>query len=199
MPIKTAKREQLLDAGLCLLMTKPPDKISMDEVAAKAGVTKPMVYYYFGSKLGYYKQLVDYTAASMQEMLTNCSAPDISFKELLKKIVERRIEQFFIRPELSNAVRIMVTSKTIGGAESRSRIVSVFDGLRPVFQQAVTLGEIRKDTELELVMALVNSLLDGAIRIHGKEFFDIVSPLDFAEMLIQLVFDGIGTGKRSSI
>ncbi|MCK5133911.1 MAG: TetR/AcrR family transcriptional regulator [Candidatus Sabulitectum sp.] len=197
MPKKTAKREQLLNAGLLLLVKKPPDKISMDDVAAEAGVTKPMVYYYFDSKIGFYKQLVEYVADSLQEMLTDCLKPGISFKDILKRIIEGRIEQLLARPELSNAVRIIATSKTLGGAESRSRIVALFSKLQPVFDEAVSLGEIRKDTDLHLIMALVNSLLDGAIRIHGKEFFNTVSPASFAEMLIRLVFDGIGTGKRS--
>lgn len=197
MPKKTAKREQLLNAGLLLLVNKPPDKISMHDIAAKAGVTKPMVYYYFGSKIGFYKQLVEYVADSLQEMLTDRLNPGISFKDILKGIIEGRIEQLLFRPEFSNAVRLMVTSKTLGGAESRSRIVTLFSRLQPVFDEAISLGEIRKDADLRLIMALVNSLLDDAVRIHGKEFFNTVSPASFAEMLIQLVFDGIGTGKRS--
>lgn len=197
MPKQTVKKERLLDAGLLLLMKNTPDKISMDDIAAEAGVTKPMVYYYFGSKLGFYKQLVEYAGNSLQAMLDDCLKPGISFRNLLKKIIEARIDQLIKRPELSSAVRIMVTSKTVGGAESRSRIVAVFARLQPVFDQAVDIGEIREDAELHLVMAHVNCLLDGAIRIHGKEFFNTVRPVDFAEILMRLVFDGIGTGKRS--
>ncbi|MEA3265339.1 MAG: TetR/AcrR family transcriptional regulator [Candidatus Fermentibacteria bacterium] len=194
---KRAKREQLLNAGLTLLMNRPADKISMDDVAAEAGVTKPMVYYYFGSKLGFYEQLVEYTANSLQKMLQDCLEPDISFRELLQRIINARIDQLVTRPELSNAVRIMATRKTIGGAESRTRIVAIFNHLQPIFNQAVKLGEIRKDVDLHLIMALVNSLLDGVVRIHGKQFFDSETSFNFADMLIRLVFDGVGTGKRS--
>lgn len=194
---KAAKREQLLNAGLLLLTRKPPDKISMEDIALQVGVTKPMVYYYFGSKVGFYKELVKHVADSMEEMLTDCLKPGISFRELLKTIIQTRIEQLIDRPEFSNAVRIMVTSKTLGDAESRSKILGVFNKLQPIFDQAVDRGEVRNDTELHLTMALLNSLLDGAVRIHGNKFFNTVSPDGFAEVLIRLVFDGIGTGKRS--
>ncbi|MCK5036714.1 MAG: TetR/AcrR family transcriptional regulator [Candidatus Sabulitectum sp.] len=197
MPKKRAKREQLLDAGLTLLTNRPADQISMEDIAAEAGVTKPMVYYYFGSKLGFYQQLVEHTADSLQKMLEDCLEPDISFRELLQRIIRARIDQLIARPELSNAVRIMAIGKTIGGAESRSRIVAIFNNLQPIFNQAVKLGEIRNDAELPLIMALVNSLLDGAVRVHGKQFFDSVTPVDFTDMITRLVFDGIGTGKRS--
>ena len=197
MPRQTQKREILLDAGLLLLMENPPDKISMDDIAAAAGVTKPMVYYYFGSKLGYYRQLVEYVESSLQEMLTNSITPDITFKDLLRHIIECRIEQLISNPEISNAVRLMATSSTIGGASSRSRIVAVFNRLQPIFEQAVSRGEIRADAELHLVMGMVNFLLEGAVRIHGKKFYDKVTPAQFAELLVRQLFDGIGTGKRS--
>jgi len=193
----TEKMERLLNAGLLLLMEHLPDSISMDDIAAKAGVTKPMVYYYFGSKLGYYQQLVEYVEDSMQEMLEDCFKTDISFREFLRKVIEKRIILLINHPEISNAVQIMVTRKTVGGASSRDRIIAVFTRFQSVFNRAVSNGEIREDAELHLVMALVNSLLDGALRMHGKEFFDDKQPAFLAEMLIRQVFDGIGTGKRS--
>ncbi len=196
MPKKPDNRDQLLRAGLLLLVQKPPDQISMDEVAAKAGVTKPMIYYYFGSKVGFYKHLVLHIEDALQKILADCIRPDIPFREVLVRIIRGRIDLVTQHPELSNAVRIMATSKTIGGTESRSRIVAMFNRLQPVFDSAISKGEIREDADLHLIMAMTNSLLDGALRIHGKEFFKTVDPADFAEMLIRLVFDGIGTGKR---
>lgn len=193
----TEKKERLLNAGLLLLMEHLPDSISMDDIATKAGVTKPMVYYYFGSKLGYYQQLVKYIEHSMQEMLDKSFKPGISFRELLTRIIEKRIVQLIYRPEISNAVQIMVTSETIGGASSRSRIVDVFTRFQPVFNRAISSGEIREDAELHLVMGMVNALLEGVFRVHGKEFFDDKQPAWLAEMLIRQIFDGIGTGKRS--
>ncbi len=193
---KTDNRERLLCAGLVLLTKKPSDKISMDEIAAKAGVTKPMVYYYFGSKVGYYDNLVQHIEDALQKILTDCIEPETSFREVLVKIIKGRIRLIIQHPELSNAIRIMATSKTIGGAESRSRIVAMFNRLQPVFDAAISTGEIREDADLYLIMAMTNSLLDGALRIHGKKFFNTVNPVYFAERLVRLVFDGIGMGKR---
>jgi len=194
---KTDNRKRLLDAGLLLLAENTPENISMDDVAAAAGMTKPMVYYYFGSKVGFYQHLVLHIETSLQEMLTECMKPGFSFRKVLENIITARIEQVIQQPELSSAVRIMATSKTIGGAESRSRIIAMFNRLQPVFDDAISKGEIREDADLHLIMAMANSLLDGALRIHGKEFFIAANPSDFAKRLVRVVFDGIGTGKRS--
>lgn len=193
---QTTNKERLLNAGLILLSKKTTDKISMDDVASEAGVTKPMVYYYFGNKVGFYKHLVQHIEDSLQEMIADCIQPDSSFREVLTAIIKGRVEQVIKRPELSNAIRIMAVSKTIGGAESRSKIVSMFNKLIPFFEISIKSGEIREDADLRLIMAMTNSLLDGALRIHGKELFESADSSDFAEKIVRLVFDGIGTGKR---
>lgn len=194
---KKVKKEKLLEAGIALLASKSASEISMDDIAAEVGVTKPMVYYYFGSKAGFYEHLVEYIISSLQEMLNTSLKPGSSFREVLKELIARRIIQQANYPDLSNAVRILATSKVICGAESRPRILALFSTLEPLFDEAKRVGEVRTDADLRLVMALLNSLMDGALRIHGKDFFKTVNSADFAEKLIQLLFDGIGTGKRS--
>ncbi len=197
MPRKKIKKEQLLSAGIALLAKKSPSEISMDDIAAEAGVTKPMVYYYFGSKTGFYEHLVEHVTSSLREMLTGCLDSGSTFREVLKSLIVQRINQESFHPELSNTVRILATTKEIGGAECRAKILALFSGLDPLFADAKKSGEIRKDADLRLVMALLNSLLEGALRIHGKDFFKTVTSVDFSEVLIRLLFDGIGTGKRS--
>jgi AcrR family transcriptional regulator len=63
----SARREELLRVGLELFSTHAFDEISMDDVAAEAGVAKGLLYYYFGSKRGLYVQAVRAAAAEMRE------------------------------------------------------------------------------------------------------------------------------------
>jgi AcrR family transcriptional regulator len=53
------RREQLLDVGRRLFAEKGFDAVSVEEIAAKAGVSKPVVYEHFGGKEGLYAVLVD--------------------------------------------------------------------------------------------------------------------------------------------
>src|SRR5213592_3436594 len=54
-----ARREQLLDVGRALFAEKGFDATSIEELAARAGVTKPVVYEHFGGKEGLYAVVVD--------------------------------------------------------------------------------------------------------------------------------------------
>ncbi len=193
---QSGNKEKLIQAGLSLLSQKPAEEISMDEIAEKAGVTKPMVYYYFGNKAGFYKYLVEYIEEMVSTLINDSIKSSNSFRKIISYIITKRIELTINQPDLSNAIRIIATTHTIAGVQARSRLISKFSNLIPIFEKAKSAGEIRADADLHITMALTNSLLDGALRIHGKEFFIKINSSEFANGLTSLIFDGIGTGKR---
>jgi AcrR family transcriptional regulator len=53
------RREQLLDIGRSLFAAKGFDGTSVEEIAERAGVSKPVVYEHFGGKEGLYAVVVD--------------------------------------------------------------------------------------------------------------------------------------------
>ena len=193
---QSGNKEKLIQAGLSLLSQKPSEEISMDEIAEKAGVTKPMVYYYFGNKAGFYKYLIEYIEEMVTTLINSSIKSSTSFRGIITYIITKRIELTINQPDLSNAIRIIATTHTIAGVQARSRLISKFSTLTPAFEKAKKTGDIRIDADLHITMALTNSLLDGVLRIHGKDFFRKIDTSEFANQLTSLVFDGIGTGKR---
>ena len=63
------KKQLLLKAGLELLSNKTFSEISMDKVAELSGLSKPMLYYYFESKEGYYRALAEYLFGMAAKLL----------------------------------------------------------------------------------------------------------------------------------
>jgi AcrR family transcriptional regulator len=55
----TERRKQLLDVGRHLFAERGLDGSSIEEIATRAGVSKPVVYEHFGSKEGLYAVVVD--------------------------------------------------------------------------------------------------------------------------------------------
>lgn len=43
------------------------DELSIDEIAARAGIAKGLLYYYFGSKRGYYLAVIEQAAGELRE------------------------------------------------------------------------------------------------------------------------------------
>lgn len=57
--IRIDNRELLLDAALDLFYAKGYDAVGVQEIVDRAGVTKPTLYYYFGSKIGLLQNLLE--------------------------------------------------------------------------------------------------------------------------------------------
>ena len=56
---------------------------SMDQIAARAGITKPMLYNYFGSKLGLYRAYARSSGTELLRGLRDAAAPDAPVQERL--------------------------------------------------------------------------------------------------------------------
>ncbi|WP_149826346.1 TetR/AcrR family transcriptional regulator [Streptomyces tailanensis] len=49
------RRQQLIGVALELFSQRSPDEVSIDEIAAAAGISRPLVYHYFPGKLSLYE------------------------------------------------------------------------------------------------------------------------------------------------
>ena len=64
------RRQQLLEIGRTLFAEKGFEGTSVEEIAAKAGVSKPVVYEHFGGKEGLYAVVVDREMRRLLDMVT---------------------------------------------------------------------------------------------------------------------------------
>ena len=64
------RREQLLDVSRALFAEKGFEATSIEEIAARAGVSKPVVYEHFGGKEGLYAVVVDREMSDLLDRLT---------------------------------------------------------------------------------------------------------------------------------
>jgi AcrR family transcriptional regulator len=63
------RRRQLLDAGAALFAEHAYEEISMRDIAKAAGVSKPLLYHYFPSKIDLFKAAVAEKAAELQAVI----------------------------------------------------------------------------------------------------------------------------------
>ncbi|WP_353943061.1 TetR/AcrR family transcriptional regulator [Streptomyces sp. HUAS MG91] len=64
------RRQQLLEIGRTVFAAKGFEGTSVEEIAAKAGVSKPVVYEHFGGKEGLYAVVVDREMRQLLDMVT---------------------------------------------------------------------------------------------------------------------------------
>ena len=63
------RRRQLIEAGRALFAEHAFEEISMREIAAAAGISKPLLYHYFPSKIELFKAAVAEQAAELEKVI----------------------------------------------------------------------------------------------------------------------------------
>ena len=56
------RRQQLLELGIRLLTNRSLEELSIDTLAEEAGISRGLLYHYFGGKQGYFEAVVQYAA-----------------------------------------------------------------------------------------------------------------------------------------
>lgn len=68
------RRRQLLDVALDVFAEGGFHKTSMDGIADRAGVTKPVIYQHFASKRALYRELLDDTGRQLRDAIVHATA-----------------------------------------------------------------------------------------------------------------------------
>jgi len=66
---RDTRRLKLLELGLRLFATRSYDDVSIDDVAREAGMSKGLLYHYFGGKRAFYTEVVRFAVDNLLERL----------------------------------------------------------------------------------------------------------------------------------
>jgi len=83
----TDSKERIFEAAMTLLGTRAPEAVSVDQIAAAAGVSKGTVYYNFGSKDELISQILDFGAQKLMDELSRAAAgpqPYLALKHMVE-------------------------------------------------------------------------------------------------------------------
>jgi AcrR family transcriptional regulator len=115
---REARRDQLLSAALAAIRRLGPDA-SMDAMAADAGITKPILYRYFGDREGVITAVADRFGDALVSRLEIDLAADVSNSERTRRAIEAYVAFIEEDPSLYG---FFAHHATVGGPALRSVI-----------------------------------------------------------------------------
>ncbi len=193
------KRSDLLEAGIDLVSERPFSRITMDDIARRSGVTKPMVYYYFGSKEGFYRELARYVISVARKFMIEELLTDCTLRESLENLVRIRLDFARNNPRFTKAIHTLFTDENVGEyiadiVEEFQKFMKIWD---PLFDKAIDNGEIKPDTNRILVLDMIHATITHII-LHMTIGRKLPSEhLPSPEELIDLLYRGIESDGRS--
>jgi AcrR family transcriptional regulator len=119
---RTARRRQLLDAALSVFVAQGYHAAAMDDIADKAGVSKPVLYQHFPGKRDLYLALLDESASALMDAVQTAMSSTNDNKARVRATVSAYYE--FVEDK-TGAFRLVFESDLIGEPEVRDRLESV--------------------------------------------------------------------------
>lgn len=112
------RRRQLLGIGLSMLVERPIQDLSIDAVAAEAGISRGLLFHYFPTKTDYYDAVI---AAALRRVRRNVAPDDdCAADSAITQFVERFYAQIERRREFYVALVFGNGSLSLGGADVES-------------------------------------------------------------------------------
>ncbi|HKN98137.1 MAG TPA: TetR/AcrR family transcriptional regulator [Pseudonocardiaceae bacterium] len=182
------RRQQLLDVARELLAERGFDGASVEEIAHRAAVTRPVVYAHFGGKEGIYAVVVDREMRRVLGRIESALAEDAHPRELLV----RAVRAFFSYVEdCPDGFRILVRDSPVVSSGGRT-----FSSL---------LGDIASQVENTLgthfahhgydpkLAAVYAQMLVGLVAQTGQWWLDVRSPTrdEVVAHVVNLAWNGL--------
>jgi AcrR family transcriptional regulator len=180
------RREQLLDVGRRLFAERGLEGTSIEEIAARADVSKPVVYEHFGGKEGLYAVVVDREVERFLAMATRLLEGD----DTMEKFEVAAVELLRYIQDNSDGFRILVRdSNPSSGSGTYASLISDIAG-----QVEYLLGDVLAERGYDPKLApMYAQMLVGMVAFTGQWWLDARKPKleDVAAHLVNLAWNGL--------
>jgi AcrR family transcriptional regulator len=186
------RREQLLDVGRKLFAEKGFEGTSVEEIAATAGVSKPVVYEHFGGKEGLYAVVVDREIQSLLDSITASLSSAAHPRVMLEQAALALLEYI---ESSTDGFRILVRDSPV--AQSTGTFASMLSDVAS--QVESLLADEFKSRGLDSKTSpLYAQMLVGMVALTGQFWLDHrkQKKADVAAHLVNLAWNGLSGLER---
>jgi AcrR family transcriptional regulator len=186
------RREQLLEVGRKLFAEKGFEGTSVEEIAATAQVSKPVVYEHFGGKEGLYAVVVDREIATLLDAVTASLSTDRHPRILLEHAALALLD--YIETS-TDGFRILVRDSPV--AQSTGTFASLISDVASQVEHLLADEFSSRDLDPRAA-PLYAQMLVGMVALTGQFWLDHRKPkkADVAAHLVNLAWNGLSGLER---
>ncbi|MFJ7946728.1 TetR family transcriptional regulator [Streptomyces sp. NPDC096354] len=180
------RREQLLDIGRILFADKGFEGTSVEEIAARAGVSKPVVYEHFGGKEGLYAVVVDREMRQLLDMVTGALTAGHP-RELLEQAAFALLDYI---ETYTDGFRILVRDSPV--AQSTGTFASLISDIATQVEDILGLEFKARGFDPKLAPLYAQALV-GMVALTGQWWLNVRKPkkAEVAAHLVNLAWHGL--------
>ncbi len=181
------RREQLVDIGRSLFAERGVDGTTVEEVATRAGVSKPVVYEHFGGKEGLYAVVVDRETTFILEAMTAALRAGGHPREMLERAALAFLDYV---EDHTDGFRILVRDSPVG--RSTGSFASLISDIASQVEY-ILAAEFQERGFDPRHAPLYSQMLVGMIALAGQWWLDVRQPAKavVAAHMVNLVWNGL--------
>ena len=179
---RAERRAQLIVIGRATFASKGLDGTSVEEIAALAGISKPVLFEHFGGKEGLYTAVVESEIAVLHESLTQAlTTPHATYREVIELGTLALLDYIDTRRD---GFRIL--------QREGSSFTGVLDDTRALVERLLARRLVRHGFDRTL-SALYARALVGAVESAGMSWVETREPAKevVAAQLVNLLWNGL--------
>jgi AcrR family transcriptional regulator len=181
------RREQLLTVARTLFAEKGFDAASVEEIAHRANVSKPVVYEHFGGKEGIYAVVVDREMQALLARMTSALAEDAHPRVLLERAAGALLDYV---DSSEHGFRILVRESPV--ATSHGTFASLLSDIASQVEHILGVQFSTRGYDRKLA-ALYSQALVGMVALTGQWWLEVREPKknEVAAHLVNLAWNGL--------
>lgn len=189
--------DRILQRALALFSEKGYDATSVREICEAAGVTKPTLYHFYGSKEGVYRSIVDGALDRFRADLLRALSGDGSLRECLSRTARAYVDAAVREPDLARFLMALIHNapRSAPATDFVGFYQGILEQLAHVIDAAVARGEVAAGpTPIRLLVFM--GALGEAMHGHLLAGRPDLTP-ELADALVDTVLRGWSAGPES--
>lgn len=181
------RREQLLDVGRGLFADKGYEGTTVEEIATRAEVSKPVVYEHFGGKEGLYAVVVDREIRHLLEAITSALTSVGDPRVLLERAALGLLDYI---ESSTDGFRILVRDSPV--AQSTGTFASLISDVASQVEHLLADEFTRRRLDPQAAPMYAQALV-GMVALTGQWWLDTRTPAkaEVAAHLVNLAWNGL--------
>ncbi|MCM1326924.1 MAG: TetR/AcrR family transcriptional regulator [Bacteroidales bacterium] len=192
--LKKEKQDRMINAALKVFAKNGYRHASTDDMVREAAISKGLLFHYFGSKLGLYTFVYDYSVRYMTlELGTVVDPKETDLFELMKQTADAKLHAMrgypYMQQFLNRSMQEDVNEALLAIAEKRNMLNETYDN---IYKQADS-AKLPKGADMGMLRKMLELTADGLMteRFYDASFQpemlyeEIVSYLDMMKKIME--------------
>ncbi|MBP1723388.1 MAG: TetR family transcriptional regulator [Deltaproteobacteria bacterium] len=194
-PENGSARQRLLAAATDLFTQRGYAATTVREIVGAAGVTKPVLYYYFRNKEGIYLELMRQAFARLDELIAASAGDQGSATQKLLCLCDRTYILFMENVKLARVMYSIYYGPHQGAPffDFDSYHLKFQEAVRELIQEGIRKGEFRRGNPEDMTWAILGAI-NVAMEVHLGHI-ELELGREGLARVLKLIFQGISAEK----